>query len=178
MRHGVYCLDATTPQTGSRLTSLILSIVGFKIKGKDVQAGLVQWESQVLALEKDHKEILSPKIRRALLMNILPSAMQNRVLEHLDRLKTYVEVREKVVALCQQANGMNEADCNQLEAEWPEWPEEEWPAEEVDLQALADAKCYRCGGTGHMARDCATPSSKGKGKAGKGGKAGRQGSPG
>ena len=32
------------PQTDARLTSLILSIVGHKIKGKDVQAGLVQWD--------------------------------------------------------------------------------------------------------------------------------------
>ena len=39
------------PQTDARLTSLIQAIVGHKIKGKDVQAGLVQWESQVLALE-------------------------------------------------------------------------------------------------------------------------------
>ena len=42
------------PQTDARLTSLILAIVGYKIKGKDVQAGLVQWESQVLALEHEH----------------------------------------------------------------------------------------------------------------------------
>ena len=93
------------PQTDARLTSLILAIVSYKIKGKDVQVGLVQWESQVLSLEHDHKEVLSPKIRRALLMNVLPSWMQNRVMEHLDRLKTYGEVREKVVALCQTDGG-------------------------------------------------------------------------
>ena len=31
------------PQADARLLSLILAIVGFKIKGKDVEAGLVQW---------------------------------------------------------------------------------------------------------------------------------------
>ena len=33
-------------------------------------------------------------------MNVLPSSMQSRVMEHLDRLKTYKEVRDKVVSLC------------------------------------------------------------------------------
>ena len=39
------------PQTDARLTALIMAIVNFKIKGKDIQAGLVQWEQQILALE-------------------------------------------------------------------------------------------------------------------------------
>ena len=39
------------PKTDARLTSLVLTIMGIKIKGKDVQPGLVQWESQLLALE-------------------------------------------------------------------------------------------------------------------------------
>ena len=103
---------------------MILAIFGYKIKGKDVQAGLAQWESQILALERDHKEELSPKIRRALLMNVLPTWMQNRIMEHLDRLKTYVEVREKVVALCQTAGGGEEADCAQLEQQ--DWQEGIW----------------------------------------------------
>ena len=88
------------PKTDARLTSLALSIVGHKIKGKDVQAGLVLWEAQVLALDRDHKETLSPKVKRALLKNVLPTAMQARVMEHLDRLKTYAEVCEKIISRC------------------------------------------------------------------------------
>ena len=84
------------PQTDSRLATLIMSIVGCKIKGRDIQAGLVQWEQKVLELERAHKETLSPKIQIALLMNVLPTWMQSRGMEHLDRLKTYREVREKV----------------------------------------------------------------------------------
>ena len=109
------------PQTDARLTSLILAIVGCKINGEDVQAGLVQWESQILALERDHKEELSPKIRTALLMNVLPPWMQNRILEHLDRLETHAEVMETVVALCQAAGGGEDTDCAQLEQQgWQE----------------------------------------------------------
>ena len=137
-----------------------------------MQAGLVQWESQLLALERDHKEVLSPKVKRAFLMNVLPAAMQNRVMEHLDRLKNYAEVREKIVALCQTASGLDEADCGQVEHDWQDgcggnWQEEDW-SEEADLQELADMKRHRCGGQGHMARNCSTPA-KGNGKAGKSG---------
>ena len=42
-------------------------------------------------------------------MNILPASMQSRVMEHLDRLKTYGEVREKIITLC-QSTGLDEAN--------------------------------------------------------------------
>ncbi len=51
---------------------MILSIANFKIKGKDIQSGLVQCEQLILSLEQDHEK-LSPKLRRAFLMNVLPS---------------------------------------------------------------------------------------------------------
>ena len=73
------------PKTDARLTSLVLSIIGHKIKGKDVQAGLILWEAQLLQLERDHNESLSEKIKRAFLMNVLPSAIQSRIMEHLDK---------------------------------------------------------------------------------------------
>ena len=64
----------------------------------------------MLQLERDHQETLSPKIKRALLMNVLPTSVQPRVMEHLDRLKTYKEVRGNVIALC---HSIDETDiCN------------------------------------------------------------------
>ena len=47
------------PKTDARLTTLVLRIIGHKIKSKDVQAGLVLWEAQMLALERDHQETQS-----------------------------------------------------------------------------------------------------------------------
>ena len=97
--------------------------------------------------------------------------MQSRIMEHLDRLKTYAEVREKVVARCQSAGGGDDPDCGQLETpEWQEgiWQEEEW--EDPDVQALANNVCYNCGGSGHLAR--AGPG-KGGGKGGKGANGGK-----
>ena len=109
-------------------------------------------------------------------MNVLPTWMQHRIMEHLDRLETYVEVRGKVVALCQTAGGGEEADCAQLEQQdWQEniWQEEEW--EDPDVQALANNVCYNCGGSGHLARDCSSPAKPRPTGVHPGGKAGGKG---
>ena len=64
------------PQTDASFALLLIGLASFKIgKTQDVQSGLVRWETMLLALERGHSEKLSPKIRRALLLNILPSAL-------------------------------------------------------------------------------------------------------
>ena len=133
--------------------------MGYKVKAKDVQAGLVLWEAQLLALERDHRETLSPKVRRALLMNVLPAAMQGRIMERLDRLKTYAEVRQKTITLCQSS--IDEADIGNVDNDgagsdaWEGWWQDEtgvWhELEQIfpdepgpDIQGLADMKCHVC----------------------------------
>ena len=70
------------PQTDARFALLLIALVSFKIgKTQDVQSGLVKWEAKLLELERDHNEKLSPKIRRTLLLNVLPSPLQARLLE-------------------------------------------------------------------------------------------------
>ena len=72
-----------------------LYIIGHKIKGKNIQAGLIAWEGWLLQLARGHQENLSENIKRVFLMNVLPSSLQSRVMEHLDRLKTYKEGGER-----------------------------------------------------------------------------------
>ena len=45
-------------------------------------------------------------------MNVLPTSIQTRIMEHLDRLKTYKEVRDKVVSLC---HNIDDADIGNIE---------------------------------------------------------------
>ena len=45
-------------------------------------------------------------------MNVLPNSIQTRVVEHLDRLKTYKEVRGKVVSLC---HNLDDADIGNVD---------------------------------------------------------------
>ena len=83
------------PQTDQRLTRSILDVINFKIKGKDIQSGVIEWEQLVSTLTKDHSITLDAKLLRAFLMNIMPKWMCDKIVEHLDRLPTYVEVRGK-----------------------------------------------------------------------------------
>ena len=90
------------PQTDGTFASLLISLASFKItKTQDVQSELVRCETILMSVERDHAEKLSPKIRRALLVNLRPAWLQSRVFEHLDSLVDYSQVREKVVALVQ-----------------------------------------------------------------------------
>ena len=118
-------------------------------KGQGVQSELVRWETMLLSLERDHAEKLSPKTRRALLLNILPSTLQPRILEHMDRLVDYGQVQEKVVSLVQMQRNPDAMDCSQVYGEEDEGTEEEaegYTEEEaaMDLAALADIVCRRC----------------------------------
>ena len=112
------CYD---PRTDQRLTKVVIDIISYKIRGKDVQGGLIDWEQMINSLETDHMIKLDPLILKAFILNILPKLMSDKVFEHLDRLKTYAEVREKAIALSQAHVG---ADCNQVEPTVEQWPDE------------------------------------------------------
>ena len=51
----------------------------------------------LLAMDRDHGEKFSPKMRRRFLLDILPQAPRDCLLEHLDRLVDYAQLREKIV---------------------------------------------------------------------------------
>ena len=100
-----------------------MDIVNFKIKGKDVQKGIIDWEKMVTTLESDHKEKLSPKLRRAFLMNVFPKWLTDKVMERLDRFNTYKEMRDKAISLSQMHDGT--APVSQVETPPPQqWPQE------------------------------------------------------
>ena len=65
-------------------------------------------------LARDHKEVLSEKMKVSLMVRILPQALQERVYEQLDRLTSYKEVYDKVVSLVQSSSkyGNDEMDCS------------------------------------------------------------------
>ena len=65
------------PRTHARCVQMLRKIGTFTIsKMEDVLSGTVRWEGMVAVLARDHKEVLSDKIRIALLISILPNGLQ------------------------------------------------------------------------------------------------------
>ena len=144
------------PQTDARFANLVNDLIGFRItRGQDVQSEMVKWEAMLLAMDRDHGEKFSPKMRRCLLLSILPQALRDRLLEHLDRLVDYAQLREKIVALVQVARSPS-TDANNLEEQDEEAPafspEDDCTQEEyaMDLAALAEVVCHRCARRGTL----------------------------
>ena len=157
------------PQTDARFANLVNDLIGFRItKGQDVQTEMVKWEAMLLSMDRDHGEKFSPKMRRCLLLSIVPKALRDRLLEHLDRLVDYAQLREKIVSLVQVAPGSSPTDASNIEEQEEEGASEEYSQEEeaMDLAALSEVVCHRCNKKGHFARNCKVPSSKGSRKGG------------
>ena len=121
VKRGGFSTKLLIPQTDQRLTKAIMDVANYKIKGKDIQGGIIEWEQLVHSLTTDHQISLDAKLLRAFLMNILPKWMGDKVMEHLDRLLTYHEVRGKAIALSQMHG--SDLPVHQLETQ-PQWPPE------------------------------------------------------
>ena len=149
------------PRTHSRCLQLVRSISNFRVpRMDDVLTGLVRWEAPVAMPARDHKEVLSEKLRTALMISILPQTLQERAVEHFDRLTTYNDVHAKIIGLVQASSRYSASDamgCSAVD----EYTEED---EDSEINALSKNHCTRCDGYGHYAQDCPTPPAKAKGK--------------
>ena len=95
-----------------------------------------------------------------------PDELQGAILEHVDRLREYSQVKEKMVMILDARGRLK--DPNAMDVGYAGVGDEEWGGswpEEQEVAAVGHGDhCYRCGGMGHMANDCPTPKGKGKGK--------------
>ena len=148
---GVFYRRRYNPRTHSRCVQLVNSIINYKVhRVEDVLSSLVRWESLIAVLARDHKEVLSEKMRVALLVKILPNALQERVNEHLDRLTTYTDVHAKIINLAQSSSkyNVNDAmDCSAVD----DYDDESY--DDADVNALARGERSHCGGKGRYLCD-------------------------
>ena len=80
------------PTTPASCVSLMTQIINFKVaRTEEVLSAIVRWDALVMSLERDHGEQLSEKMRVAFLLKAVPTSLSERLVEQLDRLKSYKE---------------------------------------------------------------------------------------
>lgn len=133
---------------------------------KDIETAVNRWQDKVNTLRSQFGEGLSERMQLAIFTNMMPAVIQDFIYANIDKGTTYIALRDKVQAMVGNkiavSMGPAPMDVGQVV------DEEDW---EVDA-VWPTSQCFKCGGHGHFARDCAT---KGDGKGGGGGKGGSGG---
>jgi len=94
----LYC--KYNPTTFSRGLQLLSKVVnpGRLTKYSDIESGIALWQEKVETLESQFGETLSPKMKIAILLNAMPTGLQDQVMQHMppDGKAGYTEVRDMI----------------------------------------------------------------------------------
>lgn len=181
------------PRTLARAIRLVGAVTNPpKVKElKDAEMMLDKWEEQAKTLKKDFGETFSDTVRIGIVTAMMPPSIQEYIYTTIGDKIDYDGTIQKIRAIVSNKVAMQDGpvamdigrvdDMTTPKMKAQEdylWQQQQWnqqeqqqqePSEEVD--AIANVQCHRCGGWGHMARECPTAKGKGKGK----GKAGHKG---
>jgi len=118
-----------SPSTPLRAMQLMLQAVnpGKCRSLKEVPSQLDRWESKVLALERDFKEKMSSKMKSAILISMLPSDLQNALIQQAEKYEEYVPTKEKILSIVEAKIAMkNPDDMDTSGVDQSSWTTQQW----------------------------------------------------
>ena len=154
------------PRTKARLIRLMGEVAGpGPVKDvKDVPAAIQKWEGKLKVLQREFNEKLSDHMRIAILTSMMPTVIQDYIYQNISETTLFIDMVEKVKSWVGNRVAMMTGPSPMDVGEVADWDENEYD-ENGDVGAVgAYTECHRCGGFGHMQRECPTVAAKGKGK--------------
>jgi hypothetical protein len=142
-------------------------------KVKDVRqlaSAVEDWECKVKVLGNEHDITVDDKIMVAVLTSMCPEGVQNFIFQRAGYKARFLDIRDMLMALSQnrsaemrpkpmEVDNVREDHYYQYKDYEDAWGEE--ATEEVEVDYVGES-CRRCGGMGDYARECPTPTGKGK----------------
>jgi hypothetical protein len=157
------------PKTMARAIRLMSEVASPKqVKEmKDIDEAITTWENKVKRLESEYDEKLSQTMKVAVVTGMMPMAVQDFIYTNIDDGTKYdvmvARIRSWAANKLAMMDGPIPMDIG--EVDMGGWSEEGREWDEAQVQAIGpNAQCYRCGGWGHMSRECPTAPGKAKGK--------------
>ena len=134
---------------------------------KNVRGVIEKWETKVMTLSGEFKENLSPRMKAAILINLLPHDVQEPVIQQLDKIVDDIQMKDKVLSIVVARLALKNLD--EMDVDEVDWSENN-VMEEVSSVGKGGIHRYQCGTSQRNARPTPEPN--------KGGKSGGKGSKG